>query len=246
MTESFRPKHLSVSSVELYARCPAQYRLRYVDGIKTPSTVQQAWGTAFHAALEAGHHGEDAAVAWLRFWNAARDDLARRNLDLVPGKQHGVTLLDEYEERGLAVQCPSEVRFMLPFPGGRIPVQLLGFIDAVTPYEMREYKTTSGRWWSETKAQLAHQTHVYGWAHQRLYRRRSPIRYVIFGTRSPTVTEYLVEPSPDGFRVFEQLAEGVWNGIAAGRFDGCGSCNTCAPAEESSGAGASMFDWGEI
>lgn len=235
------PRHLSVSSVELYAKCPAQWKQRYVDRIDVPS-VAMAWGSAFHKALETGHGGGDAEAAWLKAWNTARDEAVARGQTFTPSKSHGLLLLDEFIRRGLMVPCPAEVKFRLPFPNGRIPVPLLGYVDAFTPDESREYKTTKGGWWSETKAQLASQTHVYGWVRQRTLRDRRPMRYVIFNTRTPVLTEYLVEPSPDGFRVFEQLAEKVWEGIAAGCYDGCGSCDVCAPTDAAAGSAFSVED----
>lgn len=223
------PRHLSVSSVELYARCPAQWKRRYVDRINVP-TPAMAWGSAFHKALETGHQGGDAEVAWMQAWNAARDEAIARGQTFAPSKTHGLLLLDEFARRGLMVPCRAEVKFRLAFPNARIPVPLLGFVDAFLDDESREYKTTKGGWWTEIKAQLAHQTHVYGWVRQRVLNNRRPMRYVIFNTRVPTLTEYVVEPSPDGFRVFEQLAEGVWDGIVNGRYDGCGTCReVCKP-----------------
>lgn len=243
MSAPFRPKHLSVSAVELYAKCPAQYRLRYVDKTPLPQTVAMAWGTAFHRALEAGHNGEDAELAWLQSWNDMRAELAARGETLAPNKTHGLTLLDTYMERGLMRPGKPELKFSLSLPSGNVPVPILGFIDAVLDDEMREYKTSRGGWWTEEKAQLAYQTHVYGWAHQRLFSRRVPMRYVIFGTRAPSVTEYLVRPDPDILRIFDRQAQAVWQGIVEGRFDGCGECKeVCKPRFEIQ-SGSSAGTW---
>lgn len=251
MTAVFLPRHLSVSSVELYAKCPAQWKQRYVDRVDR-QTVPMAWGSAFHKALEAGHNGQSAEATWMKAWATAQAEAATRGDVFAPNKTHGLLLLEEYERRGLMVECPAEVKFILPFPGGKIlhpktrkPVPLLGYVDAFAPSETREYKTSAGRWWTETKAQLAHQTHVYGWARQRTLKNRRPMRYVIFGTRVPTVTEYLVEPSPDGFRVFEQLSEMVWDGIVNARYDGCGTCpEVCKPPAEKAIV-SPAFTWDE-
>lgn len=245
----FIPGHLSVSAVELYAACPARWHRRYVLRIADPPNAGQAWGIAFHKALEAGHSDKpeaDCEQTWLRAWNEGREIVGP---SFRPGKTHGIELLDEFRSRGLAVKCPAEVKFVLPFPGGRIvhpvtrrPIPLLGYVDAFAPDDTREYKTASKMsYWTETKAQLAHQTHVYGWVRQRTLNHRRPMRYVIFSTRVPTITEYVVEPSPHGFRVFEQLAESVWDGIVNERFNGCGTCKElCKPVAESD-AGALAF-----
>lgn len=239
----FLPRHLSVSSVELYARCPAQWKRRYVDRVIDPPNRAMAWGTAFHKALETVHTDEPGAayeLAWIKTWNAMQAVIGR---DFWPSKSYGIDLLEAFHARGLAVTCPAEVKFFLPFPGGKIPVPLHGYVDAFAPDDTREYKTTKGGWWNQLRADMSHQAHVYGWVRQRTLHHRRPVRFVIFGTRVPTITEYVVEPSPDGFRLFEQLAEGVWNGITEARYAGCGECFVCDPKSEKPAADVSMFDF---
>lgn len=238
----FRPKHLSVSAVELYVKCPAQYRARYIDKTPTLPTVPMSWGIAFHRALEAGHRGQDAESAWLKSFNDMQAECARRGDVFAPNKTHGLTLLGEFANRGLMRPGRAEVKFVLSLPAGNVPVPIMGFIDAVLDDEMREYKTSAGRWWTEAKAQTSFQTATYGWAHQRLYRRRVPMRYVIFGTRNPTVTEYVVSHSPELFRVFEQTTEMVWQGIVDERYEGCGTCQLCAPVDTPAASESARFD----
>jgi len=227
---AFRPAHLSVSSVALFARCPAQWRRRYIDRLAEPSNPPMLFGKAFHAALEAEHRGQDSERALIDAWNAGDADLAASGQSMRPGKAHALALLNTYRSRGYGgAMGEPERMFKLPFPGGNIPVPLLGFIDAVTPDEIREYKTTGSSWWTETRAAMAPQTSVYGWAVQQMYRRRLPVRYVIFRTDIVDVTTFLVDPSPDAFRAFETEAEAVWRAIVAQDFAGCGkaTCDAC-------------------
>lgn len=49
-------EYLSISQVNMYLRCPAQYRFRYVEDHKRPPAVPMALGTSGHAALETTHH----------------------------------------------------------------------------------------------------------------------------------------------------------------------------------------------
>lgn len=227
----FLPRHLSVSSVTLYARCPAQWRQRYVDRVTTPDTKPQAWGKAFHRALEALHRGDDAEIAWLKAWNEASKLFPPSSF--VPGKLHGLELLEAYRSRGLdAARGEPERKFQLPFPSSKIPVPLLGFIDLAVPDERhyRDFKTTGGSFWTQAKVDLEPQLHAYGWAYQKLYHHRADRAvWVIFSTASPTLDVYEATPSPDGFRLFERTAEGVWSGISAGNYTGCGTCAVCDP-----------------
>jgi hypothetical protein len=227
---AFRPKHLSVSSIALYVRCPALFKQRYVEKMVPPTNPPMSFGIAFHAALEAEHRGEDSERALIAEWNKRQDILTAANLGTMPPKTHALALLDEYKRLGLGgVVGHAEKKFVLPFPNPSIPVPLLGYIDLVLPDEIREFKTTGATTWTEAKAAMAAQTAAYGWAVQRIYRRRLPIRYVIFRTDILLVHDFVVHPSPDGFRAFEAEAEAVWAGIVKGEYPPCGTCELCKP-----------------
>lgn len=233
MKATVLPRHLSVSSVSLFARCPEQWRLRYVEKLVTPTTAPQAWGKAFHAALEALHRGQDAELAWLAAWNAASANFAAAGQPFGPGKQHGLELLDLYRSRGFdGVKGEPERKFVLPFPGGQIPVPLLGYIDLPIPddREYRDFKTSGGSYWTQAKVDLEPQKEVYGWAYQQLYRHRAErALWVVFSTQKPSLDVFETRPSADGFRVFERQAEAMWRNVTAGKFGGCGTCDICAP-----------------
>lgn len=245
---AFRPRHLSVSSVALYTRCPAQFRQRYVERLVTPTTPPQATGKAFHAALEAEHRGEDSERAWIAAYNAAEHDLAASGQLLTMSKAHGLALLNRFRELGYGgAKGEPERKFVLPFPSRSIPVPLLGYIDLNVPAErhFRDYKTTGGVTWNATKVQLEPQLHAYGWAYQQLYRHRADrALWIVFSTQTLSVEAYEAAPSPDGFRLFERQAEATWAGIVAGRYDGCGVCELCSPSVEKPNTGPS-FTWSE-
>lgn len=244
---AFRPRHLSVSSVALFERCPAQWKRRYVDRLAEPTSVPMLFGTVFHKALEAEHRGEDSERALVAAWNAADAALTASGQQLHPGKAHALALLDEYRSRGLGGKLGEpERKFSLALPSRKVPVPVLGYIDLPMPERrrFREFKTTSTSSWNVTKVALEHQLHVYGWAYQNLYRHRAEAaEYVIFGTANPAVEMIEAVPMPDGFRVFEQTAERVWKAITEQRYDGCGACEVCSgPAEPKAGP---TIEWGD-
>lgn len=233
MTAIFTPRHLSVSSVSLYIRCAQQWKQRYVDKLVTPTTAPQAWGKAFHAALEALHRGQDAELAWIAAWNAAAEGFAVTGQAFGPGKAHGLALLERFRELGLdAEDGESERKFVLPFPSGNIPVPLLGFIDFNAPQtrHYRDYKTSGGNYWNQTKVDLEPQKEAYGWAYQQINKHRAErALWVVCSTQKPIIDVYETTPSADGFRLFEKQAEAVWRGIVAQEFTGCGTCEACKP-----------------
>ncbi len=48
-------KHLSVSQIKMFLRCPLQYQFRYIDGLKIPPTGSLTLGKSIHSALEANY-----------------------------------------------------------------------------------------------------------------------------------------------------------------------------------------------
>ena len=231
---AFRPKHLSVSAVQLYVTCPAQYRRRYVDKLVTPTNQYLSFGSVFHAALEAEHRGQDSERVLIAEWNKRQAILDAANLGMMPSKTHALALLDEYKQLGLGgkVGIP-ERKFVRRLPMANVPVPILGYVDLTLPERrrFRENKTTSGTSWTREKAQSERQLHVYGWDYQQTYRHRAECaEYVIFGTVTPTVEVLEVVPSADGLRAFETEVEAVWAGIVKGEYPPCGECpELCKP-----------------
>lgn len=234
---AFRPKHLSVSAVQLYVTCPAQYRRRYVDKLVTPTNHYMSFGTVFHKALEAEHRGEDSERALMVEWNKRQAILDAANLGVMPSKTHALALLDEYKARGLGGKIGiPERKFVRRLPLANVPVPILGYVDLTIPERrrLRENKTTSGTSWTREKVQGERQLHVYGWDYQQTYHHRPEcVEYVIFGTVNPTVEVIEGVPSPDGLRLFETETEAVWQGIVKGEYPPCGVCpELCKPPEK--------------
>lgn len=231
---AYRPTYLSVSAVQLYARCPLQYRQRYVDRLVTPTNMPMTFGTVFHKVLEAEHRGEDSERVLIAEWNKHQAILDAAQAGNMPSKTHALALLDEYKARGLGGKMGvTERKFVRRLPLSSVPVPILGYVDLSIPERrrFREFKTTSGSSWTQQKIQGEHQLHVYGWDYQQTYRHRPDCaEYVIFGTTTPTVEVIEAAPSPDGLRLFKLAAEGTWKGVLAGKFDGCGECEVCKPA----------------
>lgn len=244
---TFLPQHLSVSAVSLYARCPAQWKRRYVDRIIDPSTAAQGTGIAFHKALEALHRGQDGELAWISAADDMETTLAVTGQSLTMPKESGFKLLKLYREHGLdAALGEPERMFKLPIPLSDIPVPLLGFIDLAVPSErhFRDFKTTGGTYWNATKVALEPQVAVYGWAYQKLYHHRAErALWCVFNTNKITLDVYETVPSADAFRLFVQTAEMTWQGISEGKFDGCGTCDLCKPRAEAVIGSQPSFAW---
>lgn len=246
---TFRPRHLSVSSVALYVKCPALWKARYVDRLVTPTTAAQATGTAFHKALEAEHRGYDSERAWIAAANIAEAELAASGRSLTMSKAHGLELLNLYRARGLGgAKGEPERKFLLPFPSRSIPVPLLGYIDLNLPAEReyRDFKTTGGTSWTQAKVDLEPQKEAYGWAYQQINKHRAErALWCVFSTATLTLDVFETLPSPDGFRLFELQAEATWRGINEGRFVGCGECEELCKPPQAKAPNGPIVEWDE-
>jgi hypothetical protein len=218
------PRHLSVSSVQVYARCPLAWQRRYVEKVVEPPTPPMSFGKAFALSIEAHHRGQDADTAFAR----AHAEVGNAQ----PGAEHGLRLLDLYRER-FKFSGEPEQRFSLYLPDRiQVPVPVLGFMDLECEREVVEYKTSRNPW-TQSKADAEFQSAVYGWAfHQRHRRRAECVRYLVFSTRTIDVQEIVTYPTGNDLRLFELAAIVTWKGIVNGSFDGCGKCSVCRlPAE---------------
>lgn len=223
MNEDQLPDHLSVSAVQLYRRCPAQWKRVYADGIVEPPSPAMAFGKAFAIALEAHHRGDDGDVAFARAHAAAGN--------AVPGAVFGLGLLALYRQR-FNLDGRPEQSFSLSLPDRQVPVPIVGVMDLERSDEVIEFKTARNPW-SQARADAEYQSAVYGWAfEQRHGRPPEHVRYLVFSTRTGDVQEILTRPTASELRLFELAAIAVWRGITSGAFDGCGRCALCRPTGE--------------
>ena len=142
--------YLSPTRLNLWLKCPLAFRLRYIDGIRSPTTPSLFLGRRVHAGLEIfyrhrqlGIHLEEAEVVhrmndtWdedvcneSMVFNSVADeeslrtkesDLVRAYLDFIP----------EDEPAPLAVETTLEAPLVDPFTGENLGIPLLGIVDLI-------------------------------------------------------------------------------------------------------------------
>lgn len=225
---NYRPRRLSHSAIELYARCPAAYARRYVHGVVDPRTPEMAFGACFATALEALHRGQDGETAWVREY--ARLQALGELPYGSPSIEHGLALLGLYQQRGV-LQGTPEQRWEFHLPDREaVPVPLLGYMDLMTATDVLEVKTSGGHW-DQGRADNSTQAHLYAWAFHRLTGRKPDcVRFLVFSTRTVSMQEFVTYPACGELRLFELKAAAVWRGIVAGEYPPacaqrwCGAC----------------------
>lgn len=230
MDHRLLPDHLSVSAIQLYRRCPAQWKRRYLDDVMDEPSPAMAFGKCMALALEAHHLGADGDVAFARAHAASGNAL--------PGVEYGLRLLELYRQR-FDLDGRPERAFTLYLPDRhRLPVPIVGVMDLERDHEVVEFKTSRNPW-SQARADSEYQAAAYGWAFEQLHGRPPDrVRYLILSTRTVGIEEILVVPSISSFHELVLAAEAVWDGIANGRFDGCGRCQLCRASETET-----AYDW---
>lgn len=223
---TWRPRVLSYSAVDLYRRCPAAYRRRYVDRVPELPSPRMAFGAVMARALEAEHRGQDGDLVFVQEY--ARQ-LTTAGLRGAPSLQHGLALLAAYRQRGVPAGEP-ECKFLVPLPDRQaVPVDVLGFMDLATPEGVYEFKTAAGGW-DQGRADTSLQAALYRYAYLRTFGRKPQwVKFVVFSTRGVVIEEYTTYPAGPELRLFEQWAAQAWRGIVAGAFDPqCRACAACA------------------
>lgn len=142
--------YISPSRLNLWLKCPLAFRLRYLDGVTTPTSAAQFVGRRVHAALEwyyrhrqlgvllaAEHVVSQVTDRWeqavtdeqIAFANSAEESECRQQtMRLVSAY---MAQLSPTEPRPLAVETTLESPLVDPATGERLGIPLLGVIDLV-------------------------------------------------------------------------------------------------------------------
>lgn len=158
-------KHLSVSQINDYLRCPMLwYGSRIGKWPQEPVFVMQA-GVAIHKALTCYHRGEDEQVGLLTAWKEITAEIPRGSI------QQAISAIGLYSERVKPV--PHDAAgwwFDVPIPG--LPILLKGEFDLLRVHPDQpsdgaiiDWKTGAPKW-GQPKADTELQATAYWYAYQ--------------------------------------------------------------------------------
>jgi len=158
--------YVSASRLNLWLKCPLAFRLKYVDGVRTPPSSSQFVGKTVHKGLEIYYRHrqqnirlpveaiaellltqweESVAMEGAQFSTTADEIAARQqSLDLV---RVYLQQLPNDEPRPLAIETTLEAPLLDPVSGRSLGIPLLGVIDLVLPSAegaiITDFKTTA-------------------------------------------------------------------------------------------------------
>jgi len=247
--------YVSASRLSLWLHCPLAFKLRYIDGIRLPTSPSQFIGKQVHAGLELWHRQRQigrpltipelvasAASGWddavetesVTFDSAEDEQVARQQVSsLLTTYLSGVGASDPMP---LAVETHLATPLIDPFSGENLGLPLVGVLDLVLPSRngplVVDYKT-SGR--SAPPLEILHEVQLSSYSY--LLREATgqvesslEIRSLI-KTKTPKVEIHAFEARQERHfrRLFAVLREYL-DALDRGRFNyrpgwGCTFCN---------------------
>ena len=248
-------EYISASRLNTWMSCPLKFRLRYYDGIKTPTSPAMFVGKRVHRALEIyGRHRMlgitlqpgDVAGRMIDGWDAAVEEdemIFAKEEDEMAMKKQSVDLVTAYlahvpddEPAPKAVEVTMKVPLVDPFTGEDLGIPLLGVVDLILPDEggqaIIDFKT-SGR--SAPPHEIMHEVQLSCYAY--LYRQVTgqnesglEIRSLV-KTKKPKIEfhEYPARTEDHLRRLFSLIREYL-DALDSGKFNyrpgwGCSMCD---------------------
>ena len=145
--------YISPSRLNIWLKCPIAFKLRYIDGIRSPTTPNLFLGKAVHAGLECFYRHRQVGVNLaisdvVQRLNVCWEELlAEENMtftstsDETKLKQQAAVLISAYlvqvsdEPVPMAVETTLKEPLIDPFTGEDLGIPLLGIIDLIVPQE---------------------------------------------------------------------------------------------------------------
>lgn len=246
---------ISPTRLNLWLKCPLAYKLRYVDGIKTPTTPTLFLGKRVHDALEVLYRHrqlgielgiDDLAKRIDESWEAAVDeegvefasvdDAERLKKQAVGLVRAYLDQVDDCQQEPLAVETWLEADLVDPMTGENLGIPLVGVVDLVFGGDdgsvICDFKTSAR---STAPSEITHEIQLGCYAY--LYRQLAgtaesglEIRSLI-KTKAPKVAIHSYPPRTDGhMRRLFAVIHSYLDDLHTGRFVfrpglGCSFCD---------------------
>jgi len=227
--------HLSYSSISSWLMCGANWKFHYLDKIKTLTSPELVFGSAFHGAVESFLSNPE--IPLLHHWSTAwATQLESEGKEIDWGLEtresfynNGLRILSNPDVINgiLSIQpqirpdnSPAiETKVELQVPG--VPVPIIGYIDIITKDGVPGDFKTSARSWSADKANGEMQPLFYLAAMNQMGIPTGDWRfrhYVFVKTKTPQFQMYEHIHNPTQLMWLFKMIESVWKGIEAGVF----------------------------
>jgi putative RecB family exonuclease len=246
--------YVSPSRLSCWLSCPLKWKLRYMDGLRTPTTPSLFIGKAVHSALETYYRHRqfdvtlDADEVIRRSWESWASLVDEADMDFesseaeVAMMQQVDDLVRVYlnnvpkDEKPLAVEVAVEAPLVDPFTGEDLGIPLVGVLDLVLDNSagtiITDFKTAAR---SSEPMEISHEIQLtsYAWLYRQITGQHEAgleIRSLI-KTKTPKVEihSYLARTEAHFRRLFAVIREYL-DAVDGSRFNfrpslGCGMCD---------------------
>jgi PD-(D/E)XK nuclease superfamily len=237
-------EHLSYSSISSYLMCGANWQFKYIQNIKTPTSPELVFGSAFHGTVEAyvgNNHQGVLTDLWRENW---AKQIEGQNVDWGTDtpenfSNEGMRMLSHPEiiKGILAIKAQKgdqgakiEQKVELHVPG--VPIPIIGYIDIITEDRIPGDLKTSGKSWSPDKALFETQPLFYLAALNQAGIQKPGWRfkhYIFVKTKTPQFQVLEHTHNAGQLMWLFKMIKHVWDGIEAGIFPENPSSWKCSP-----------------
>ncbi len=233
-------KHISVSQIKMFLRCPLQYKFRYIDGLKVPPTSSLTLGKSIHSALEGNYRQkieskqdlpmDQVTDIFADSWDSQVGETTFSE-DEKPGdtKDDGVKLVSTYHEKISPTIQPKLVEHEFNLNFSNVSYTLKGILDVVDHMgTIIDHKTTK-RSMSTEDVESNIQLTCYALAYRSLYGGiENGLRFdVMVRTKVPKLQQIPTTRTEEDIRRFLKVLAFVSKAIQSGLFYPCEDRMTC-------------------
>jgi putative RecB family exonuclease len=234
-------KHISVSQIKMFLRCPLQYKYRYIDNLKIPPTSSLTLGKSIHAAIEGNYSqkietkldlpSEKVLDLFSDRWEMeAAETVFNEDEKAGTTKDDGIKMITVYHEQISPTIQPKlvEQEFNLSFEN--VSYTLKGIIDLVTIDEKIVDHKTAKRSMVDADVTSNIQLTCYSLAYRSLF--GTPERELRFDvmvrTKIPKLQQISTLRTQSDIDRFLKLVGYVSKAIQSGIFYPCEDRQTCS------------------
>jgi len=224
-------RHMSVTQLKMYLRCPLQYEFRYVKGLKIPPAGVMTLGKSIHSTLEENYRqkirtGQDLSLEhWRDYFSDTWENSLEETVfedgekpeDL---KNDGMKLIDVYHSQIAPNVQPVDVEreFLIDVDGVEVP--LLGYIDLIDDKGFIIDHKVANKSWPKGREHSDLQLTAYALAYRQTEGKdENGLRYdVMVRTKNPKINQLETTRSQEDIRKFSKLLNHVNRSIKTGIF----------------------------
>jgi len=234
-------KHISVSQIKMYLRCPLQYKYRYIDGLIIQPTSSLTLGKSIHSALESNYSqkieskqdlpSEKMLDLFSERWDKeAQETIFEEDEKAGTIKDEGVKMVTVYHDQISPTIQPKLVEHGFNLNFENVSYTLKGIIDLVdmdgTIIDHKTAKRSMVPEDVESNIQLT----CYALAYRSVFgAEEKELRFdVMVKTKVPKLQQISTKRTQDDINRFLKLMGYVSKAIQSGIFYPCEDRQTCS------------------